>query len=295
MIKKSTALAVVLALLCFSCHENGDATADDISSLNKETNKTDFQLADTVHFPQGTEETKTDNTTKESLPSQQIDWDKKIVKTAALEGEVKDFQSFSLQLHDRIQKFGGYISQEEQSQSDYKIENSVVLKVPVYQFDNLLNELAKSVNKVDGKSITSEDVTTQVVDGRSRLEAKKQVRLRYLELLKQAKNMEEILDVQKEINDIQEQIEMVSGRVDLLNHASAMSTINFKFYQVLDAAAGVKDQKDPTFFAKVKTAFANGWYWISEVFVGLISIWPLAAMIIAGLFLLRRKRLPTSK
>jgi hypothetical protein len=54
-----------------------------------------------------------------------------------------------------------------------------------------------------------------VVDTRSRMEAKKQMRDRYLELLKQARNMKEILEVQQVINSIQEDIESGSGRVRL--------------------------------------------------------------------------------
>ena len=62
----------------------------------------------------------------------------------------------------------------------------------------------------------------QAVDTRSRLEAKKQVRLRYLDFLKEAKNVEEILNVQSQINGIQEDIEAASGRLDYLNHASTI-------------------------------------------------------------------------
>ena len=82
------------------------------------------------------------------------------------------------------------------------------------------------MKELNEKKITSEDVTTEVIDTRSRLEAKKQVRLRYLDLLKQAKNMEEILSVQSEINGIQEQIESAAGRMEYLQHSSSFSTIH---------------------------------------------------------------------
>jgi len=51
-----------------------------------------------------------------------------------------------------------------------------------------------------------------MADTRSRLETKKEVRERYLDLLKQARNMKDILAVQNEINDIQEQMEGAAGR-----------------------------------------------------------------------------------
>ncbi|HET9826267.1 MAG TPA: DUF4349 domain-containing protein [Chitinophagaceae bacterium] len=76
-------------------------------------------------------------------------------------------------MRDNIRKFGAYIAQEEQNQNDYKIENTVAIKVPVDQFDNLVTSLTKGEEKIIEKKITSEDATTDIVDTKSRLEAKK--------------------------------------------------------------------------------------------------------------------------
>ena len=202
-----------------------------------------------------------------------VDWDKKIVKTATINVEIKNFKSFTELIRDNIKRSGAYAAQEEQIESNYKIENRVTIKVPVDQFDNLVAELTKGEEKITEKKITSEDVTTDIVDTKSRLEAKKQVRLRYLDLLKQARNMQEILSVQNEVNDIQEDIEAASGRIEYLSHASAYSTINLISFQVLNASA--KDASEPSYGTKLWLSFKNGWNWIGDVLVGLISIWPL--------------------
>lgn len=75
------------------------------------------------------------------------------------------------------------------------------------------------------------------MDTRSRLEAKKQVRQRYMDLLKQARNMEEILQVQGLINDIQVEIESAAGRVNYLNHAFAFSSVQLTFFQIVNVNA----------------------------------------------------------
>jgi hypothetical protein len=105
------------------------------------------------------------------------------------------------------------------------------------------------------------------------MEAKKQVRQRYMDLLNQAKNMEEILNVQSEINGIQEEIESAAGRIQYLGHSSAYSTINLTYYQVLNSSA--KDNNKPTFGTKITDAFKTGLGWIVDLFIGLVSIWPL--------------------
>jgi hypothetical protein len=294
---KATALIAVTAFFCLAC--NNHSEKESIQALNRDKSisdqieldsTADYKIADTLNRPQ-----QPGNTNQNSLPSKPVDWDKKIVKSAYLNAEVKDYRAFSLQLNEKVKKYGGYVSQEQQSQSDYQIENTVVIKVPVDQFESAVNDITKEVSKLNGKQISSEDVTTQLVDGRSRLEAKKQVRLRYLDLLKQAKNMEEILTVQKEINDIQEDIELVNGRINTLSHESAMSTINFTFFQILDAKAKIDVEKEAGFLSKVKLAFSNGWYWIGEVFVGIISIWPLLMVIILGIWIFRKKQMPKIK
>jgi hypothetical protein len=219
-------------------------------------------------------------------PPQQTDWDKKIEKIASINAEVKDYQSFYSSLREKVKAIGGYIAQEEQNQSDYKIENSLVIKVPVDQFDNALAQLSANTEKINEKRITSDDVTTQLIDTKSRMEAKRQARSRYLDLLKQAKNMEEILHVQNEINGIQEQIESAAGRINYLGHASAFSTINMTYYQVLNVSA--KDKGTPSFGTEVANAFNVGWHWIRALFIGAITLWPLL-FLIAGAVILYRK------
>ena len=226
-------------------------------------------ISDTIAAPQEEPEAKKN----QQAPLIKQDWDKKIIKTANLNLEVKDYNDYNSSLRDKLKQFGGYIAQEEQSQSEYKIENIITIKIPVDQFDDAVNSISSNVKELKEKKITSEDVTTEVIDTRSRLEAKKQVRLRYLDLLKQAKNMEEILSVQSEINGIQEQIESAAGRMEYLQHSSSFSTIHLTFYQVLNGAA--IDSDKPTFSTRITNAFRFVWNWIGELSIGVVSIWPL--------------------
>lgn len=217
------------------------------------------------------------------------DWDKKIIKTSTLNLEVKNYNVYYAQLREKVKNAGGYIAQEEQTQSDYKIENSLVIKVPVEQFENALYQLTEKVEKINEKKITSQDVTTEFIDVKSRLESKKQVRLRYIELLKQAKNMEEILNVQSEINSIQEEMESAAGRIEYLGHSSSFSTINLTYYEVLNSSA--KDYDKTSFGRKIGTAFKTGLEWVGDLFVGLISIWPLFLVTFFAYILFRRLKL----
>ncbi|HVU57531.1 MAG TPA: DUF4349 domain-containing protein [Puia sp.] len=215
------------------------------------------------------------------------DWDRKIVKTASLNVEVKNFKDYTARLHEKVRAAGGYIAQEEQSESAYKIENAVTIKVPVDRFDETVMQLSSDSDKLVNKKVSSEDVTMQLIDTKSRLETKKQVRERYMEMLKQSHSKEDVIEMQREVDNIQEQIEGAAGRIAYLGHSAAYSTINVSFYQILDVS--VKEEGQPGFLHKLSDAFRDGWNWMSGLMVGLVSVWPL---LLAGLLVLMwwRKR-----
>jgi hypothetical protein len=215
------------------------------------------------------------------------DWDKKIIKTAHITLDLENYNAFNENIHKGLKAYGAYIASENQTNSDYRMNNVVVIKVPVDQFDNLLNNLPGKGIKVVEKNISTEDVTGEVVDIKSRLEAKKQVREQYLGLLKQARNMKDILAVQEEINSIQEEIESASGRADYLVHQAAYSTVHLTYYQLLNGFS--ETETTPSFFKRMKTAFRESFEVIGNLLLFVIYCWPLL-LGLAAAFILYKKR-----
>jgi hypothetical protein len=289
--KQTFIAGIAFLLLVISCkHENEKETSQSAMVADV---KLEEAIVDTVAlaFEQspaipGQEKPKQPTKQPSQSPESKPDWNKKIIKTATLNVEVKEYAKFNQVVHLSAEKFGGYIADEQQTETEYKIENTITIKVPVDQFQSAVDFLTSGDGKINEKKISSEDVTTQVVDTKSRLEAKKQVRLRYLDLLKQAKNMEEILQVQTEVNEIQEEIESAAGRINYLSNASAMSTIHLTYYQVVNASA--KDTETTNFWEKTKNAFLSGWNGLVEVLIGLLNIWPVA--LVVGIIVWAAKR-----
>lgn len=286
---------IIPAVILFACNNNKHNAMEsvDVAALD-ETKKIKIPSGvleeEQQKIPTGNKgEPQTDSVAAPSPAKAppHIDWDKKIIKSATVKLEVKDYKKYNDIIHQTIKQFGGYVAQEEQNTSDYKLETTITLKVPVDQFDNLMNGLATTDAKVMEKKVTSEDVTGEVVDVKSRLEAKKQMRLKYLDFLKQSKNMEEALQVQSEINGIQEAIEAAAGRVNYLTHAAAMSSVQITFYQPLE---GFNPKvEDPLFLTRIVEAFKAGGKWCADVFVGLVAIWPLILSVLLISFFFKRK------
>lgn len=279
--------------LVISCNtenfEKESKSEETLQSLSKEPPLQDeakdkeYYMADSARVPQQGAAQKITGT----VPKVKEDWDRRIIRTADLTVEVKDHQAFYASLRQKVRDLGGYIASEDQAQDDYKIQNSLVIKVPVAQFDDALSGLNNGIITITQKKVSSQDVTAEMVDTRSRLESKKKVHKRYTELLSSAKNMEEMFAIEREVNQIQENIEAADGRLNYLGHAAAYSTINLTYFQMLNPV--MKENDSPGFGTKLRESFASGWHWIGGILLGLISIWPFLVLVIFLYWFLRKK------
>ncbi len=217
------------------------------------------------------------------------DWDKKIIRTAEITLELKDYASYNQRLHEGLKAYGAYIVSEEQASSTERIANEVTIRVPVGQFDKLVSSFSGEGISLLQKKIHAEDVTAEAIDTRSRMESRKQVRDRYLQLLQQARNMKEVLEMQKEINSIQEDIESAAGRVGYLDHQSAYSTIHLSYFQYLH---GATPQEGMGLAAQLKESFYSGIRALGNLLVLLVSIWPLLLAVLLVIRWMRRSKQP---
>jgi hypothetical protein len=288
--KQISICMAVMAVVLFSCNAAKD---------KKDTTKENPQLA-AKHLDAVADQNKNKaglsnlaQQVEEKAPAPQREppnenWDKKIIKNAEVSLELKEYAKYNQSIHAALKSYGAYIANEEQLSDNAKQMNSLMIKVPVAQFQNLMNSFSGDGIKVLQKKISSDDVTGEVIDTRSRLEAKKQTRQRYLDLLKQAKNMKEILEVQTELNSIQEEIESAAGRVSYLNHESAYSTIHLSYFQLI---AGTKSPEETnSYFFRLKESFRTGVTVIGGFFIFFVSIWPVILIGTIAFFVWKKKK-----
>lgn len=273
---------------CDKKNKEAFSTTDVIlNDIKQEDNKLMQHEEEMNRTPIDSTTSQTEKKQQKNQTSSHVDWDKKIIRTAQLSVEVKEYKKYTASLNTLVKRFGGYIATEQEVKDDARIENKVRIKVPVAEFQELMNAINGLDEKITERQISSEDVTTEVIDTKSRIEAKKQIRQRYLDFLKQAKSMQDILSIQSEINEVQEEIEMAVGRVEYLNHSSAYSTIDLFYYQILKPSE-VEDK--PGFGNKILQAFSGGLEIIKGSLIVLITVWPIwIVAIVIFLFIKRRK------
>ena len=296
MKKKFSGIILLFVIIIFSC-TNTDRKLEVVDATVVSTENT-FIARDVVEsngdhqIPVNTQQAFIIDSLASKTPirnNTNSDWDSRIIKTASLKLEVKDFNSYSQLVYKTVKQLGGYIAQEDQNLTAEKNESVITIKVPVYQFETMMNELPGVDAKVIERKINTDDVSSKIVDTKSRLEAKKEMRLKYLEFLRQSKSIKEVLEVQGEVNSIQEEIEAAAGQVSYLSKQTALSTINLSFFQ---NTTGYKPPTNelPSFFTRVINAFKSGGIWIADLFVELMMIWPLIILISISIIIWRKAR-----
>ena len=131
---------------------------------------------------------------------------------------------------DRSARHGGYIS----------------IRVPAGSLDSAIVRLRELALEVESEISTSQDVTDEYVDIRSRLKGLRATEDRLLEIMQQADKVEDALNVQLELSNLQTRIEQIEGRIKYLEQTSAYSLINI-YLQASPLALPVDAGPDKTF------------------------------------------------
>ncbi len=139
-----------------------------------------------------------------------------IQQSAALDMRVTEPDSTNARLLDIAKRYDGYVVMLGDRRSTIRVRTA--------SLGEAVNEVA-TLGKVRSKSFKGEDVTEQYVDVELRLENARKARDRYLELLKQAENVQAALLVEKELERLNGEIELLEGKANKLKHLSDMATI----------------------------------------------------------------------
>ena len=206
--------------------------------------------------------------------------ERKIIKSAEIRFQVNDLKATSKKIESFTDLYNGFISNMNQTNSNYSINNHITVRLPADKLDQFISDIEKESIHTNYTRISSQDVTEEFLDISTRLKTKKDVRDRYIDILRnKAKTVKDVLDAEDKIRVIQEEIESIEGRLKYLKNKTSMSTIVIDIYQEVEyvAAPGVYKK---SFFSKLKEGFLNGWELIQNLAIGLVTIWPIVLILI---------------
>lgn len=131
---------------------------------------------------------------------------RKLIRKVRINAETEDYQAFINALTDRIFELGGYIEDIEASTSGSHPNAVVTVRVPADQLSRLTDSVA-GLGNITYKHESQQDVTLQYVDTESRIAALRTEQERLLELLDQADNLSEILEIEDRLAYVRYELE----------------------------------------------------------------------------------------
>jgi hypothetical protein len=265
-------ISCAVFLFALACSNSG--SNDVFTAESKEAGYEYIQADETV--------SEDDTFTPRLVPSDEIQ-EQKIIKTGRLTYETQDIEAAYTKIMQLAIQNKGLVQNDNSGKGYNRIFRNLVIRIPSENFQSFIDGVSEGVSYFDQKEISREDVSEEFVDLEARLKAKRELEKRYLDLLKQAKNVKDMLEIERELSNIREEIEAKQGRLQFLQNRVSMSTVNIEFYK-LTSETGVTQ----SYGQKMINSLKGGWDGISVFFLGILYLWPLFLLILIGVLVLRK-------
>jgi len=211
---------------------------------------------------------------------------KKIIKDGRLGLRVKELDNTKLRVDTLIRNYGGYYANESFNNTDWESSFNLKIRIPSANFEKFITEIETGDGEIEYKEIDARDVTDQFIDLETRLETKRNYLKRYNDLLKQAKSVKEILEIEEKIRGLEEEIESTTGRLKYLSDLVDYSTLDLTISKRKDFKYNPVNRDK--FSERLKQSLSKGWYGFVDFLLFIIKIWPFWIIVILILYFWRK-------
>lgn len=281
---------LTLCLLLTACGAGAPTKADNAES--------DYLYrADVEEAPMETmaaAELKTDSA---SGITETVQTDRKLIKTVELNAETEHYDDLLPALEDKITALGGYTeSRRTGKRGSDRRWCSMTIRIPADRLGQFLTHMQEQANVLSTAEDT-QDVTLQYSDTEARITALRTEQTRLLELLSQAQNLGEILEIEARLSDVTYELERHEAHKRTYDNQISYATIHLSLTEV----ETLTPVEEPSVWQRITGGFADSLEGVGEdlvdTFVWLIVslpyllIWvPLAALALVLLRKFRRKK-----
>lgn len=212
-----------------------------------------------------------------------------VIKTGNMQVQVTDLEKAKDEVLQKVKTYKGFTSAANYNDYSSSKQQTMTIRVASSNFEGLMKDLT-TIGYVKNQSQDAQDVGEEFVDITARLKSKKEVEKRYTELLRDAKTITEILEIEDKLRVIREEIEAKEGRLRYLKDQISLSTINLTLTQELD---NYSKPPERSFFSRLFENMGEGWDNFLMFVVGVMRLWVfwiVLAAIIFGIVRWRKNR-----
>jgi hypothetical protein len=162
--------------------------------------------------------------------------DRKIIRNADITMEVASTTDAQHRVTQIAESHGGFVVTSEAKQrenidpSKRTVDIKLVVRVPATRFGVVFDEIKQLAGNLPEANVTGQDVTEDFIDLEARIKTQKALEFQFLEIMKQARNVNDALEIQRQIADVRTDIEKLEGRKRFLENRSSLSTITVNIH-----------------------------------------------------------------
>lgn len=168
------------------------------------------------------------------------DTSRKLVYTCDFQINTSEFEKDYNNIIISIEKSGGYIENEytegtpPTTTNDYGRYSSITARIPVENY-NMFTSVVSGIGTVTSKNQYTEDISDRYYDTESRIELLNEQKDIYMDLLKDAENMEDIIVLQEKISECIYEIEELEGSKKGMDKRVDYATVNINLNETVAA------------------------------------------------------------
>ncbi|SFE02429.1 MYXO-CTERM domain-containing protein [Lentibacillus persicus] len=264
----------VIVAACSNDTENSDQSSDQANVETEQFTTENSQTSESPADRQASESSEEaasgqseGDTTSEA--KEMTDSDRKIIYTANLRIEVKDYQATVEGINAEVTDRGGYIveSNMREGNEDRTTTGQVTVRVPQEEFEVFVQTVEDSSNRVLESSTSGRDVTEEYVDLESRLESKQVVEERLQSFMEQAEKTEDLLEISDDLATVQQEIEEITGRMNYLDNKVDLATVTI---YIEENNVSLSNEDDLNTWEKTKQQFMQSINFLRSAVSGLV-------------------------
>lgn len=224
---------------------------------------------------------------------------RKWIVTVNISAETEDMDTLLSQLEEQIEAAEGYVEDQNihngSAYSGHRRYRSadLTIRVPADRVDAFVTQM-EDISNIVSSSRNRVDVTLQYADVEGRLNALRAEEARLLELMAQAENMSDLLQIEGRLTDVRYQLESAASQLKLYDNQVDCATIYLSISEVQEYTPVV----EKTVWQRIGEGFMDSleglWTILVELFVFLLVASPylvvIAGIVVLIVFLAKKRR-----
>ena len=212
---------------------------------------------------------------KDNSNLQNTEYERKLIRTGNVTLEVKTLSDSEEKITAWAKSLGGYIT----NANTWENGANYTVRVPSERFEDAMVQTGE-FGRVTNRSVNTQDVSDSYYDLQSRLQTKYILRDKLTGYLNQAKDIKDLLEIERQLNSVLEDIDSTEGRFKRLSGQIDYSTIyiNMQFERGKDESGIILPDVKNSWNEFVSTVISFFWGLLKLLFYILIFGIPLVAL-----------------